>query len=97
MSFHLLLINWLNNSFNDSFITVTGTTGSQVNVSSQIPYPVGVSSKTHCVIGFSCQYSDGGWYSATKMTVSGDPDYITVVVPSTGYCNKPIKIKLMKL
>ena len=57
-----------------------------------------MSSETHCVVGFSCQYSDGNWYSATKLvSVSGDPNCIIVMVSNTGYCNKPIKIKLMKL
>ena len=97
MSFHLLLINWLNNSLvdkasNSDFITVTGTTGSQINVESQIPYPAGVSAKTHCVIGFSCQYSNNNYYSATGLvSVSGNPDCIIVNVSATGYCNKPIK------
>lgn len=93
-----LLVSFVNNSFNDSFITVTGTTGSQINVSSQIPYPLGVSPETHCVVGFSCQYSNGTYYTETNLvSVSGDPDCIYVSVSNTGYCNKPIKIKLMKL
>ena len=93
----LLLDSLVNNSFNDSFITVTGTTGSQINVNSQIPYSVGVSAKTHCIVGFSCQYSDGAYYSATELvSVFGDPDCI-IKVSNTNYCNKPIKIKLMKL
>ena len=88
----------VNNSFNDSFITVTGTTGSQINVESQIPYPVGVSAETHCIVGFSCQYSNDTYYSATGLvSVSGNPNCIIVMVSNTGYCNKPIKIKLMKL
>ena len=93
----------LNNSLvdkasNSDFITVTGTTGSQINVDSQIPYPAGVSAKTHCVVGFSCQYSNNNYYSATGLvSVSGDSDCIIVNVSNTGYCNRPIKIKLMKL
>ena len=83
---------------NSDFITVTGTTGSQINVESQIPYPAGVSATTHCVVGFSCQYSNNNYYSATGLvSVSGNPDCIIVMVSNTGYCNKPIKIKLMKL
>ena len=96
-------VNELNNSLvdkasNSDFIIVTGTTGSQINVGSQIPYPAGVSAKTHCVVGFSCQYSNNKYYSATGLvSVSGNPDCIIVNVSNTGYCNKPIKIKLMKL